>query len=195
MIVVDEFVMEESLALVREIADDEAFWAEKTRRWWDGKKAETPAQRLIQLVWQQRLPEMVGGLRVGTRDIADVRDVAGFEYWVAVMPEGQGLGVHVDADEELREKENEIHCPLFGSVFFPREDLVSGGALRLYGVSEQGVTEELASPHRAVDVILPNFNRLVIYAGNTPHEVAPVREGTRYSLVMNVWLERPMGYE
>jgi Rps23 Pro-64 3,4-dihydroxylase Tpa1-like proline 4-hydroxylase len=134
-------------------------------------------------------------LRVGTREIADVRECAGFEYWVAVMPEGQGLETHVDADEELRRTENEIRCPLFGSVYFPREDIVSGGALRLYGVSEQGITEELASPHRAVDVILPNFNRLVMYAGNTPHEVAPVREGTRYSLVMNVWLERPMGYE
>ena len=121
---------------------------------------------------------------------------SGAEWWCNM---NNSLGWHIDKDETLNKQSNEIRCPLLSTVFYPKIDC-SGGELLLLdrdaGVEIQERAEQF-SPEYDPELISriiripPKENRLIVFSPGIAHRINPFN-GTRYSLAVNIWEEKPL---
>lgn len=102
-----------------------------------------------------------------------------FEYWVNITDARRVLEWHVDKDEEIAEKEERLVSPKIGAVWYGCPQRVSGGYLEIANQYENGEYD--------IERIEPVYNRLVIFDVSKTHRVAPIFEGTRYGLQINLW--------
>ena len=87
-----------------------------------------------------------------------------------------GPGFHQDKDEVLFSLKRIKSFPLCGIVYYPHIENMIGGELKF-----------------ADATIKPINNRLVIFSPSLPHMVNS-HKGTRISLGINPWKEKPLAY-
>ncbi len=131
----------------------------------------------------------------------------GFEFWVGVTAAGgTTVRLHVDNDEVLRARSGQVETPLFGSILHlgPQRGLVGGETMFDLGYGtrneadhprfvERSLEEVLA--HAVAPVVIPQrAGRLILFRGDIPHAVAPVRacedDQPRVALLANLWQAR-----
>ena len=86
------------------------------------------------------------------------------------------LGYHVDKDEQLFNTTGVLSLPLCSIVYYPKIEDMQGGDL---------VFDDL--------VLLPVTNRFVMFSSHLPHGVKD-HSGTRISIGINPWKEKPVAY-
>jgi hypothetical protein len=156
---------------------------------WDGwwkSPANTLKKKVIKEIWKNKdfLP-------------FELEEVAGFEYWTRTFGQGQYLGVHVDEDTFLYEKEKIFNAPAYGCVWYGFSEPKSSGFLELHEGTIEGSPslaleadnmEKLISPPERRERIAHRPNRLVCFdAGRRLHEATPTMSGLRQVMVINVW--------
>ena len=104
---------------------------------------------------------------------------AGYEYWTQVV-NNRDVPWHQDKDEHHYGLTREVKTPFIGSIYYAHSHPVEGGFLEI----ERGNDE--------LERIQPVPNRLVIFDSSSFHRVAPTTKGTRRSLLVNIWLQKPM---
>ena len=103
---------------------------------------------------------------------------AGYEYWTQVVNSRQ-ISWHVDKDEHLYATKKIVKTPPIGSIYYAHENPVTGGFLEIRRGDE-------------LERIEPVPNRLIIFDSYTFHRVSHTSIGTRRSLLVNIWEEKPM---
>lgn len=155
---------------------------------WDGwhkSPANTARKRVIQAIWEERLP-------------FPIEELVGIEYWTRTFRTGQYLAPHVDEDTFLYERTKTLAGPYIGSVYYgPQDEAVVGGELVIYPIflkdGEKEVLEAINLEPRVSNVtekmqVQYQPNRLVIMdTGHQIHGTVPAKSGIRYVMVTNVW--------
>ena len=88
---------------------------------WDGwwrTPANTLKKKVIQSLWQDLM-------------IWNLDDILGFEYWTRTYLPGQYLDVHVDEDTFLYSESKIFTGPIYGCVFYGKENK-DGGFLEIH---------------------------------------------------------------
>ena len=174
MLVQDHFCQQQALLA---FMADESNWraAAGKYHWWPGwweRPASNPWEEFIALVWQSQGVE---------------NRVAGFEYWCNCLDSSAGLNHlswHQDKDEVRFRTRQELSCPEVGTVFYGNPHQLQGGYLE---ISADETGSEL-------ERIKPVFNRLVIFDVSEMHRVTRVYSGERFSLQINLWVEKPLTF-
>lgn len=177
MIVIDDFIQD--LSLLIRIQEDESFFSQNGKyMWWDGwwnSPTDTLKKELIQYIWGENSPY-------------PPINVTGFEYWTGQYSQDtqlpSTLDMHFDKDEYVWETENKIVTPVIGTVFYPLPMDIEGGYLEVFSNGNDQPCERIQA----------KFNRLIIFpAGEYPHRVTEVTDGTRSAIAINLWDETPSG--
>lgn len=102
----------------------------------------------------------------------DLDSMVGCEYWAhyGTRPEW-----HIDKDEKLQHETGEVACPLCSIVYYAQVDVV-GGAFQTESITVRPVT-----------------NRMVVFSPGVLHGVEAYT-GTRLSVAVNPWANKPRGY-
>lgn len=103
----------------------------------------------------------------------DISTSVGYEMHKNVI----SLGMHYDKDEKLFKSTGQLSFPLCGIVFYPKIEYMTGGEF---------ILDKSAA-------IVPKTNRLVLFKGDLYHGVIP-HTGTRVSIGINPWSEKPLSY-
>ena len=146
-------------------------------RWWDGWWKSPPAnpiEEAIQRVWQREISE---------------NEIAGFEYWVNPLTEGQALKWHRDCDVALHRSEGRYVCPAIGNVLYVLVENVIGGFMELSD-QESLIDVETSDLQR----IRPVEDRLVIFNPSRWHRVTRLARGRRLALQTNLWMQKPQTF-
>lgn len=106
------------------------------------------------------------------RKYFDLSDAIGYEMHKNL----KGPKYHCDKDELLYSTQKILSFPLCGIVYYPKIENMQGGDLAFDNV-----------------VLLPITNRLVIFSPNLSHGVNNFL-GTRISIGINPWKEKPLAY-
>ena len=93
--------------------------------------------------------------------------------------------IHKDKDEALYEKTGEYVYPKIGTIFYPVDHNIEGGELIVYDGDEYPTDDTPA------DIILPKYNRLIIFDASKWHSVKEITKGTRYAIAINLWDKQP----
>ena len=104
----------------------------------------------------------------------DLSPMVGIEQWSHY---GNKLDWHVDKDELLAERTGEIACPICSIVLYANVNNLVGGNFMMTDVH-----------------ITPKTNRMLVFGSNILHGV-DAWNGTRMSVAVNPWANKPMGYE
>ena len=102
----------------------------------------------------------------------DLTGMTGYECWAHY---GTRPDWHVDKDEQQYKLTGEVRTPLCSIVYYADVDVL-GGAF---------VTK--------MERIVPATNRMLVFAPGIEHSVEPY-EGTRLSIAINPWAEKPLDY-
>ena len=183
ILVIDNFIKDKEM--LKELSDTTSEFWEKGFSWWGGwwnSPAETLRHRLIQYIWSTHCPTQFNGI-----------STQGFEHWVGTYgpdEDWDNLNIHKDKDEEIWTKSKEtgegiIVTPKIGTVFYPIDHDIDGGELMIWQDDEYPTMDTPA------DIILPKFNRLIIFDASKWHHVKKVTRGTRYAVAINLWDEMP----
>lgn len=153
---------------------------------WDGwwrSPANTLKKKVIQKIWESNLPCLK-------------EDILGIEYWTRTFSPGQYLGIHVDEDTFLYEKNKTFSGPILGSIYYGINN-DDGGFMEIhksilidgsYGTLESESIKNAASPPELRERIAYKGNRLIIFdAGHMFHETTPAKAGVRQVMVTNLW--------
>jgi hypothetical protein len=103
----------------------------------------------------------------------DLENVVGYEVWTHY---NSITDWHFDKDEKLYKTTNIIKLPLCSIIYYPFIDNLVGGKLLMPDIN-----------------ITPVTNRLVIFSSKIVHKIDNYT-GERFSLMINPWTEKPMGY-
>jgi hypothetical protein len=168
MIIIDDFIEDESLLNEITTNKDTFFGPNGNFMWWEGwwnGRTNSLKHRLIEYIWKDNSP-------------AKSYNAVGFEYWTGVYgPDkpNKDLGGHYDKDELQFQRTGEIVRPVIGTVFYPMDVDFEGGVL------------EIEHENGDLEYIQAKYNRFIIFeAGSKVHRVTPVTKGTRKSFVL--WL-------
>jgi hypothetical protein len=190
MIIIDDFIQDESL--LQELQHNDDFYTQGFS-WWNGWW-NTPAQslrhRLIEYIWKDNTPHQYSGIYI-----------AGFEHWTGTydgadqshkydesrvgIPGIFSLAHHMDKDEHLYNTTREIVTPAVGTIFYPRDHVHTGGYLRIYN------SKFMEGCKDNYELIAPKFNRLIIFDPSYIHAVEEVTSGVRQAIAINLWTELP----
>lgn len=188
MIIIDNFIRD--VALLDEL-EKEHFWTDPgIYKWTENpiKRKSTLAEVLISYIWQENCPLNF-----------DLSNIEGFEYWTGIFEGGDRretkdsdnnfyhLFKHSDKDEKEWETTGTLSYPKIGTVFYPHRsnEQVLGGELKIWetkGAYIENVPYEL---------LLPKYNRLVLFDASYIHAVTMVKEGTRRAIAINLWEHKP----
>lgn len=102
----------------------------------------------------------------------DLSGMVGSEYWAHY---GTRPDWHVDKDEKLHEKSGEFKFPICSIVYYAEIDVVGGNF----------ITETVT--------VKPVTNRMLVFSPGLMHTVEKFT-GTRLSVAVNPWAQKPMGY-
>ncbi len=102
----------------------------------------------------------------------DLTTMVGYECWAHY---GTRPGWHIDKDEQQYHSTGKLCMPLCSVVYYADID-VSGGEF---------VTK--------TERVMPATNRMLAFAPGIEHTVEPYT-GTRLSIAINPWAEKPLGY-
>jgi len=182
LMIIDDFIKDEKL--LKRLANTKGEFWEKGFSWWSGwwdSPIETLRHELIHKIWGEKCPMQFNGITC-----------AGFEHWIGRYGEGQDwqyLDTHKDKDETLYEKTGEFVYPKIGTVFYPIDHKVEGGELMVYSGDEYPTDDTPA------DIILPKYNRLIIFDASKWHCVKEITKGTRYAIAINLWDKKPLAFK
>lgn len=188
MIVIDNFVQDEDL--LNRIKDslkeeDSPFWGtEGNYSWYEGwweREPETLREELIKYMWGTNCP------------LNEDLSITGFEHWTGIQSASDKtkqdhLKQHFDKDEDLWHFTGELKRPVIGTVYYPIEHDIDGGALQVWDTYEVNFDVES-------DLIHPKPNRLIIFDAGQLHRVQQVTRGTRYAIAVNLWDYKPLTIE
>jgi hypothetical protein len=125
-------------------------------------------------VWTDIIQKMYGHLPLEVKD-----KIKGFEYWGNQIAGYDSLPWHQDKDEHVFASSGETVSPNIGFVYYPYEDLFTGGYL------EVAVNDDFDEIER----IQPKFNRLIMFDPSQYHRVSRVHTGSRRAFIVNVWTD------
>ena len=178
MIIFDDFLPNSNLRL--DLTKD-SFWAKMINglqmTWCDrNKDPSNPIEELSKIVWNE-----VVGIK---------QNIDGWEYWAHhLTADGhQELDFHYDTDlmngvskdeEEILIQKGEIRTADNAFIYYAHRSLPDGGYL------------EIKNRNDEVERIEPVPNRLIVFDPKEQHRVTKVTSGARYSLLSNLWHERP----
>ena len=153
---------------------------------WDGwwrTPANTLKKRVIQHLWEDKMEW-------------DLEDILGFEYWTRTYLPGQYLDIHVDEDTFLYEKDKIFVGPIYGCVFYGKEN-EDGGFLEIHkkalengkkNILEKKYIKKYISLKKDREKISYKKNRAIFFdAGHVLHNTTGSNSGIRQVLVVNVW--------
>lgn len=103
---------------------------------------------------------------------ADISKMVGYEMHHNYF---NGGTYHLDKDEILYKKTDEVKCPIVSVVYYLSIEEMVGGTFYTSDIT-----------------IIPKTNRLIIFSSDLHHGYAPVTGGTRISVGINPWGEAPM---
>jgi hypothetical protein len=106
------------------------------------------------------------------RKYFDLSEAIGYEMHKNL----KGPRYHYDKDEQLYATQKILSFPLCGIVYYPKIENMQGGDLAFDNV-----------------MLLPITNRLVIFSPELAHGVNNF-SGTRISIGINPWKEKPLAY-
>lgn len=116
---------------------------------------------------------------------------AGYEIWCNLLtPEGP-LDWHVDKDQIEYSRSGKLKFPYYGSVYYGYPHEFEGGFLETTRFDPHNDED---TPYEADDIerIGASYNRFVVFNATQYHRVSPVTSGTRVTLAINLWKERPL---
>lgn len=186
MIIIDNFVKDRSL--LSKFENSDLPWP--TPYTWAPFKFNitNPYLELINYIWKENSP---------LPKLAE-EEIEGFEYWTGSYEAGdrkeveQGgefyhLNKHFDKDESLFHRTGEVATPLVGTIFYPcaQNDEVVGGNLKIWK------TKDFVADPNVYELILPKFNRLIIFDASQLHAVTMVKQGSRKAVAINLWKTKP----
>ena len=153
---------------------------------WDGwwrSPANTLKKRVIQHLWEDKMKW-------------DLEDVLGFEYWTRTYLPGQYLDIHVDEDTFLYEKDKIFIGPVYGCVFYGKDN-PDGGFLEIHknklkdgekNILEKKYIKKYISLKKNRERISYKGNRSVFFdAGHIIHNTVGSNSGIRQVMVVNIW--------
>lgn len=153
---------------------------------WDGwwrSPANTLKKRVIQHLWEDKMEW-------------DLEDVLGFEYWTRTYLPGQYLDIHVDEDTFLYEKDKTFIGPVYGCVFYGKDN-PDGGFLEIHknklkdgekNILEKKYIKKYISLKKNRERISYKGNRSVFFdAGHIVHNTVGSNSGIRQVMVVNIW--------
>ena len=153
---------------------------------WDGwwkSPANTLKKRVIQHLWEDKMQW-------------DLKDILGFEYWTRTYLPGQYLDNHVDEDTFLYEKDKIFIGPVYGCVFYGKDN-PDGGFLEIHknklkdgekNILEKKYIKKYISLKKDREKISYKKNRAIFFdAGHVLHNTTGSNSGIRQVLVVNVW--------
>jgi hypothetical protein len=119
---------------------------------------------------------------------------SGAEWWCNF---NNTLGWHLDKDETLSVKQQQLSLPLISTVYYPMVNC-HGGELLLHDPScdskrlLSGAADPSYDPTLINEIIRipPRANRLVLFSPGILHKINDFT-GVRYSLAMNIWEKPP----
>ena len=115
--------------------------------------------------------------------------VAGYEIWCNILtPEGP-LVWHIDKDQVHFKETGEVKLPFYGSVFYGYPHDFQGGFLELTRYDSDNDKPNYEPDD--IERIAADYNRWVVFNASKFHRVSPVTKGTRLTLAINLWKERP----
>ena len=188
MIVIDNFVQDENLlkrireSLTQE--NSEFLGSHGNYAWYEGwwnRKPETLREELIEYIWGTHCP------------LKEDLKVEGFEHWTGIQSASDQtkedhLKQHFDKDEDLWHFTGEVKRPVIGTVYYPIEHDIDGGALQVWNTYELDYDAGYEQIH-------PKPNRLIIFDAGQLHRVQQVTRGTRYAIAINLWDYKPLTIE
>ena len=153
---------------------------------WDGwwrTPANTLKKRVIQHLWEDKMKW-------------DLKDVLGFEYWTRTYLPGQYLDIHVDEDTFLYEKDKIFIGPVYGCIFYGKDN-PDGGFLEIHknklkngekNILEKKYIKKYISLKKDREKISYKGNRTIFFdAGHVLHNTTGSKSEIRQVLVVNVW--------
>jgi hypothetical protein len=153
---------------------------------WDGwwrSPANTLKKRVIQHLWEDKMEW-------------DLEDILGFEYWTRTYLPGQYLDIHVDEDTFLYEKDKTFIGPVYGCVFYGKDN-PDGGFLEIHknklkdgekNILEKKYIKKYISLKKNRERISYKGNRSVFFdAGHIVHNTVGSNSGIRQVMVVNIW--------
>jgi hypothetical protein len=153
---------------------------------WDGwwrTPANTLKKRVIQHLWEDKMEW-------------DLEDILGFEYWTRTYLPGQYLDIHVDEDTFLYEKDKTFIGPVYGCVFYGKDN-PDGGFLEIHknklkdgekNILEKKYIKKYISLKKNRERISYKGNRSVFFdAGHIVHNTVGSNSGIRQVMVVNIW--------
>jgi hypothetical protein len=119
---------------------------------------------------------------------------SGVEWWCNF---NNTLDWHIDKDETLVIRQQQLSLPLFSTVYYPRVNC-HGGELLLHDPACDGARLLSGAADPSYDPTLineiiripPRANRLVLFSPGILHKINDFA-GVRYSLAMNIWEKPP----
>ena len=124
----------------------------------------------------------------------DTPPVAGYEIWCNILTPQGPLDWHIDKDQIAFSSSQgmNVTTPYFGSVFYGFPHDFSGGFLELTTEDADSMPDATQDPDPAsIERIDAEYNRLVVFNASKFHRVSPIFSGTRVTLAVNLWKERP----
>jgi hypothetical protein len=153
---------------------------------WDGwwrTPANTLKKKVIQSLWEDLM-------------IWNLDDILGFEYWTRTYLPGQYLDVHVDEDTFLYSESKIFTGPIYGCVFYGKENK-DGGFLEIHkkaledgkkNILEKKYIKKYISLKKDREKISYKGNRAIFFdAGHVLHNTVGSKSGIRQVLVINIW--------
>lgn len=153
---------------------------------WDGwwrSPVNTLKKRVIKHLWEDKMEW-------------NLEDVLGFEYWTRTYLPGQYLDIHVDEDTFLYEKDKIFIGPVYGCVFYGKDN-PDGGFLEIHknklkdgekNILEKKYIKKYISIKKNRERISYKGNRSVFFdAGHIIHNTVGSNSGIRQVMVVNIW--------
>jgi hypothetical protein len=153
---------------------------------WDGwwrSPANTLKKRVIKHLWEDKMEW-------------NLEDILGFEYWTRTYLPGQYLDIHVDEDTFLYEKDKIFIGPVYGCVFYGKDN-PDGGFLEIHknklkdgekNILEKKYIKKYISLKKNRERVSYKGNRSVFFdAGHIIHNTVGSNSGIRQVMVVNIW--------
>jgi hypothetical protein len=125
-------------------------------------------------VWNDIIHKMYCQLPLEARD-----NIKGFEYWGNQIAGYDSLPWHQDKDEHVFANSGETVSPSVGFVYYPYQDIFTGGYLEIAVKDDFDELERIQS----------KFNRLIMFDPSQYHRVSRVHTGNRRAFIVNVWTD------
>ena len=133
--------------------------------------------------------------------------IAGYEYWCNILRPNTPLNWHVDKDEIVFDEaqhtttndasatitKDNLQTPTMGAVWYGYPHSFEGGFLELFPYSPHEIPDPTiyADLSDHVERIHADYNRLVVLNVSEWHRVTPLTSGSRYTLAVNIWKDKP----